>query len=822
MEDRIDNQKAASAFTEPKFKLRRNFLTQLGILFFATTIIIITVGTIFTYTTEQKMWQGRQAEAARNASTKIYEFLRYNEYAIEAFYLFGADEFDMQSTWLQDLSELNPSIDELVYVDPNGKILHHYLRKKGGNLENPWDIHLDSVHEWFSPGFSLQFKDRVLPATTIFIADGSIASSEWFTQAQMMRRYRSDTLFSPTNQIYLILARATPDGSVIAARVNVDIFLNTVSDIRFGETGKTFLVDHTGKVLAHTDQSVIFSNISIVDHPQYQELLDNPGIEWYGHAVNFENTPVVSYAVPVGNTDWTLITEVDQKESYASSRAVFFFLLLILSIFLSAVMLLSSNVMKKVVITPVKALIEGTRQLGNGNLSFQFTQPPQDEIGTVMSAFNLMAQHLAQQNTQLNQRANEFEALFEISLCTISQCDLKTLFSTVARSVMRLVSHVFNIHLFSYEDGVLSFNTSLWWNGREDFMIVAPDKDGITYQAATQKEPIFVFDYHSTKGKYIETVPASMISLPLKIGDKVVGVMNIALDTYREFTEEELRVLHLITDQTAIAVENLTLNEQIRHELKERKLAEGKLQILNQELEYRVQERTKELSQLNDALTIEAAERKAAINQLNASVREKEVLLREIHHRVKNNLQVISSLLNLQSGKMDDEATKGVLKESQNRVRSMALIHEKLYRSENLAQIDFKDYINELTAYLMHSYLGSGKAIRIDKKMEKVMIPIDLAVPCGLIINELVTNAFKYAYPNQDEGTIHLSLIRLENGVIQLIVKDDGIGMPPDFDIDQVQSLGLRLVKMLAIQIEGELEVIRNPGTTFKIEFAIP
>ncbi len=796
-------------------------MSGLGFVFLIATIIIVIGGTIFNFTTEVKMWQGRQAEAARNASTKIYEFLRYNEYALEAIYLFGTDDFDEQSVWLQDLSELNPSMDELVYVDSDGNILHHYTRKSGGELQDRKDSPTDPKPEWHAPasGLPSQKNDQV---TAIFTGDNSIFDSEWFTQTQMERKYRSDALFLSDNRIYLILARATSDGGVIAARVDVDLFLHTVADIHFGETGKAFVVDHTGRVIAHTDPNIIFADTSITDHPQYHLLLDAPEAEWYGHAKNFNGTPVVSYSVPIGDTGWILITEVEQKESYANSRATFFFILISLSTLLSIVMILSNSVMKNVVIAPVKALIEGTRQLGSGNLAFQFIEPRNDEIGTVMSAFNQMAYHLNKQNNQLNQRASEFEALFEISLCAITQSDLKTLFSTVARAVIRLINNVYNIHLFTYAEGELIFNTSLWWNGREDFLIEAPDKAGITYQAANQKEPVFVLDYYSTRGKYIETVPASLICFPLKIGDTVVGVMNIALDTYREFSAEELRVLHLITDQTAIAVENLKLNEQIRYELKERKLTEGKLQILNLDLENRIQERTTELVQLNEELVAEATERKAAINQLNASLQEKEVLLKEIHHRVKNNLQVVSSLLNLQAGKMEDSATKEILQESQNRVRSMALIHEKLYCSENLAQIDFKDYIAELSAYLIRSYMGSGKNIQFEMNMEQVLIPIDYAVPCGLIINELISNALKYAFPGQTKGVIQLTLVKLEENILRLIVKDNGIGLPPEFDFDQAQSLGLRLVRMLVSQIDGELEVSRENGTTFKIEFAVP
>jgi len=203
-----------------------------------------------------------------------------------------------------------------------------------------------------------------------------------------------------------------------------------------------------------------------------------------------------------------------------------------------------------------------------------------------------------------------------------------------------------------------------------------------------------------------------------------------------------------------------------------------------------------------------------------ASLKEKEVLLREIHHRVKNNMQVISSLLKLQSRNVKDEQQIEMLKESQNRIKAMALIHEKLYRSKDLANIDFNDYIKNLVNDLFISYKVSTGKITMKMNIEAVSFGIDTAIPCGLIVNELVSNSLKYAFPKGKDGEIKISLRTLEEGDIELIVSDDGIGVPKDLDFRNTESLGLRLITNLTEkQLQGKVELNRNKGTEFQIKF---
>jgi len=208
-------------------------------------------------------------------------------------------------------------------------------------------------------------------------------------------------------------------------------------------------------------------------------------------------------------------------------------------------------------------------------------------------------------------------------------------------------------------------------------------------------------------------------------------------------------------------------------------------------------------------------ERKQAEQRVVASLREKEVLLQEIHHRVKNNLQVISSLLKFQTDKITDQQMLDLFNESQHRVRSMALVHEKLYQTHDFAQIDFAEYLKSLAAYLYRSYAGSTTNVKLETQSEPVLVKIEQAVPLGLIVNELISNALKYAFPGGSSGLIQLNLQRAADKQLCLTIRDDGIGLPSVVDIHQPDSLGLWLVSMLAKQVHGKIELDRSQGTTF-------
>jgi|GEM_PF-3399037 len=273
----------------------------------------------------------------------------------------------------------------------------------------------------------------------------------------------------------------------------------------------------------------------------------------------------------------------------------------------------------------------------------------------------------------------------------------------------------------------------------------------------------------------------SLLALPLVFQEHVIGIAELAEDRRaRAFTDEEISVAQLLANQAASAIENARMYEHTKREI---------------------------------------AQRREAEDLVRASLREKEVLLKEIHHRVKNNLQVISSLLNLQSMATEDASARAMLADSQNRVRSMALIHEKLYRSDDLSRIDFREYLNTLTAGIVQTYQSFSVPIDLRLSGENVFLPVDSAVPCGLIVNELVSNALKHAFPDGRAGQIRVDLRQNNSREIRLAVSDNGIGLPETVDFRNTESLGMQLVNALVAQLGGMLDLKVDGGTMFEITF---
>ncbi len=267
----------------------------------------------------------------------------------------------------------------------------------------------------------------------------------------------------------------------------------------------------------------------------------------------------------------------------------------------------------------------------------------------------------------------------------------------------------------------------------------------------------------------------SVIMFPLQKGDELLGMIELYdFNKISHVSPDQVTLLRTIADKASYSIENARLLSQTQKRL----------------------------------------------NEQTALHNEKEVLLKEIHHRVKNNLQIISSLLNLQSRKITDPQTLEVLRDSQNRVRSMALIHEKLYQSGNLAEIDFSEYAKSLTTSLLRSYQSNRAVIKLKFELDDaVLLPLESAISCGLIVNELVTNTLKYAFPNDKTGTLVLEARKDAANKFTLRVADDGVGYPPDLDIQNTNTLGLQLVRSLVGQLDGKLEMENNNGVEYRISF---
>ncbi len=278
-------------------------------------------------------------------------------------------------------------------------------------------------------------------------------------------------------------------------------------------------------------------------------------------------------------------------------------------------------------------------------------------------------------------------------------------------------------------------------------------------------DPLFAEDYATFLPRHAPLRVASLASVPLYSQDTIIGALNVGSATRHTFSQAEKELLIAIGNEAGVVIAKLQADELIRITLK-----------------------------------------------------EKETLLKEIHHRVKNNMQVISSLISLQAAKATEPETVEMLKESQGRIRSMALIHEKLYRSDSLAEINFGDYVDSMIDELLQIFNVAPGAITITTDVENVLFGVDTAIPCALIINELVSNSLKHAFPDGATGEVTIALHQI-NGTYELTVADNGVGPLPNFDYRATDSLGMQLVTALVNQLGGTITLDRTNWTTFIITF---
>jgi len=393
---------------------------------------------------------------------------------------------------------------------------------------------------------------------------------------------------------------------------------------------------------------------------------------------------------------------------------------------------------------------------------------------------------------ELLRRNRELLSLQAAVAATASSLDLSFLLDTVTWEMIRLLG--------------VERCAVLHWNPEADALSVLACHDGTNGDDAGS-EKAYALAHHPTRRQVLkercarqmtvsqpnidpaeldymrETGAKCLLMQPMVFQDRVVGLVELA-DSGSEhtFTDQEVSLTQLFANQAASAIENARLYERAQREIAERKRVEG---------------------------------------QISASLKEKEVLLKEIHHRVKNNMQVVSSLLQLQSRNIQDPETLAIFRDSQNRIRSMALIHEKLYRSQDLARVDFGDYLKDLTGFLIRSYRAQLGPVNLRLDASDVLLPVDMAVPCGLIVNELVCNALKHAFRDGREGEIRVLLHSSPEQRVTLIVGDNGCGFPEGVDFRNTESLGMQLLNTLVEQLDGTVELHRGDGTEFEIVFPL-
>lgn len=533
------------------------------------------------------------------------------------------------------------------------------------------------------------------------------------------------------------------------------------------------------------------------------------------------NNESYHYSKPLiyNGVNWGYIHLGISLESYDAAIRNLVWRTVIFSISFIILGLYVSNIFSRRLTRSIKELVKTTREIEAGNFKVQAQILSQDELGILAHSFNSMTSAISKSNDMLE--ATVKERTLELGLT-----NKKLIEEVNERKKAQSVLRQYAARLETLEEiykGIINAETifEVFYNTIENVhkKIIQFSKASLCF-FDNEKAIVKVYSYSYVKGEFIKTtneyllkeysrpdkyaqegyylqndlanvVPKTLIekslydegrksyiSFPLQYQNDLIGELIFGFDEKVVIENEKLSTLVEISHHVSVAIMQLYFEERLR--------------IHSEAMKH--------------------------------SLEEKETLLKEIHHRVKNNLQVISSLLSLQSMNIKDDATLSVFKDSQMRVRSIAIVHEKLYKSTDLSRIDFAEYIKNLVIHIRDSYKISSQNIEIIFEIDKIFLSIDKAVPLGLLITELLSNAFKYAFPetetnNDKKKFILIKFTTIEGSKLLLMVSDNGVGIPETHNLEESTSLGLKLVSNLVSQIHGELTIKHKNNTEFAIVF---
>lgn len=591
-----------------------------------------------------------------------------------------------------------------------------------------------------------------------------------------------------------ILYRVNPDTlreeplALLLANYSVEHVYNHFASLDLGENSYFLIIDDQNRIIYHPNPAMIGQHVNADFTQQFTE---NQGTTQL--TINGQDT-VVSYAKS-GMSGWTVTGLIPAEIFTRGIQSIQRILLLVL---LASFFVVSAAALiyRRQVAGPIREITGRFKQVkqDNGDWPARINQKSHDEIGELVQWFNTFMETMQahrQAESDVRKYNRQLLALQNISLAISSSQDLEFVLQTIGKEMAVLLNaRACAISRWDRKTNTLhpliEYGPDDWWEGEQDDPVYHVDDYPLTAQVLARRESVQLAvndpGTEPAEAAYMRRFNiATLLMLPMIYQDRVVGLVELMDNVESHFSDNQVTLAQLLANQAAAAIENLRLYQQARQELADRQRAEA---------------------------------------QITTSLHEKEVLIKEIHHRVKNNLQIISSMLNLQSRHVTRENALEAFAESQNRVRSMALIHEKLYQSKSLAWIDFAEYIESLTAYLFQSYTISAGKVSLKMQVESVVLDLDTAVPCGLLINELVTNALKHGYPNGQTGEICIDFRLDDNQNLTLVVSNSGgVKFPAGLDIYTSTSLGLQIVNALVYQLDGTVELARDPYTTFKISF---
>jgi PAS domain S-box-containing protein len=677
--------------------------------------------------------------------------------------------------------------------------------------------------------------------------------SDMFSQASQEKTYISPVYFdNVTNEPLVIMAAPVTDvfgdfKGVLLAEVNLKFMWDLVDSIKIGNNGLAYVVDRKGNLIAFGDTSRVLKGENVIhlkgvnDFVKSKELLLKNNAEI---SKGIQGNNVVANYVPLGTPDWAVVVELPAQEAYAgliqllelSAGVVLmsFFLAIAISVYLS-----------KRITEPIIKLRNAAIEIGKGDLDTKIDIKSDNEIADLSSAFNNMTG--------------------ELQKTTISKQTLQTILNSMPYGSI----------LIDMDKKILNLNrAALIMMGYESEEQISGLICNIMCSAQHGECPIIDLKQEIDKSekilitKDLRHIPILKTVVPIKLGDRQVLLEAFVDITERKQATEKLKASekkystlvekgndgiviiqdHLLKFINPIMAEisGFSMNEVIDKPFIDFVASPFK-ELINDTYEKRIageeisnKYEAELISKYGKTIPVEInaslieyegkpadmaiirdiTDRKATEKEIKKSLKEKEILLSEIYHRVKNNMQIIISLLRLQSRYVKEEKYREMFKESQNRIISMSLVHEKLYQSEDLTRIDFNEYIGDLIKGLFQSHGANKGNIVLKIDVKTILLGIDHAIPCGLIINELVTNSLKHAFRDGRNGEIKVVLHPTEENMIELAVGDNGIGIPEDMDFKQTKTFGLHLVTMLAEnQLHGDITLNRSKGTEFIIKF---
>ncbi len=653
---------------------------------------------------------------------------------------------------------------------------------------------------------------------------------------------------------------------VLVGKIRLHRIWGNVVERSFANSGIVFITDPGGKVIAHPDSSVVYRNTVFKAKAASGIQAGIDGTKAMLTARNYklgEQTFTVIASLPFSEV-------IDLSLNALSTTTIFTLLFLVCSIIVSYIMV-------QRIVRPIETLAEKARDISTGKIGHTVKVGNSDEIEDLSSAFNIMTTKLFENIDSLKNQMAELQQAEE----KIKKQNefLNVILNSLTHPFYVIDANNYNVKIANEAAGfgvlsgtstcyALSHNSDTPCEETEHPCVIKKiketgkpvtlehihyDNKGNTFISEVHGYPIF-----DSEGNISEVIE---YNLDISERKKMQAALLLSEEKNRSITSTASDAMIMMDEEGRISFWNPAAerifgylsDEVMNKEMHaliaperyiERYLAgiknfsiSGQGASIGKDIVLTAKRKNGEEFPIELSLTSilvnskwhaigivrDITKRKESENQIIASLKEKEILLREIHHRTKNNMQVISSLLNLQSEFIKDKKYADMLNESRNRIAAMALVHEKLYLSQNLANINFRDYVDSLTSGLFAFYGISRGRIKLRLDVEEIPVEIEVGIPCGLIINELVSNAMKHAFPDDRRGEICITfkVIDEEGGIkYQMTVADNGIGLPEGFEVKKAKSLGLHLVTSLAEhQLQGKLLINRDKGTEFCIEF---